>query len=76
MYPSEQPDRHPVKERRTQEGGCIVKEQNELKRRWLQAGLLTIGEVAHKVAQEVHVKDVVPILAGICPGGEDKIFCS
>ena len=53
-----------------------MNEQNELERRWLQAGLLTIGEVAHKVAQEVHVKDVIPILAGICPGGEDEIFRS
>ena len=26
------------------------------------------------VAQEVHVEDVIPILAGIGPGGEDEIF--
>lgn len=51
-----------------------MKEQHELEKRRLQAALLTIGEVAHGVAQEVHVNDVVPALAGICPSGEDEIL--
>lgn len=53
-----------------------MKEENELEKRWLQAVLLTIVEVAHSVAQEVHVNDVIPVLAGICPGGEDEILGS
>lgn len=76
VHPSEHPDRHPIKEGWAQEGGCVIEEQDELERRWLQASLVTIGEVAHNVAQEVQVEDVVPILAGICPGGEDESFCS
>ena len=76
VYPRKQPDRHPVKERRAQERRRVVNEQNELERRWLQAGLLTIGQVANMVAQEVHVQDIISILTGICPSGEDEIFCS
>ena len=53
-----------------------MNEQNELERRRLQAGLLAIGEVAHMVAQEVYVEDIVPTLAGIRPGGEGEVFCS
>lgn len=74
VYPREEPDRH--RERRTQERGRIVDEQNELERRGLQSRLLTIGEVARLVAQEVHINNVVYVLAWICPGLEDKVFGS
>lgn len=76
MYPNEQPGRHPIQERRAQEGGSVFSEQNDLENGRLQAGLEAIVDVARKVAQEVHVKNIVIILAGIQPDGEDKSLSS
>lgn len=76
MYPNERPDRHPIQERRAQEGGCVFSEQNDLENGRLQAGLEAIVDVARKVAQEVHVKNRVITLAGIQPDGEDESFRS
>lgn len=67
MYPNKQPDRHPIQERRAQEGGYVIGEQNELENGRLQVGLEAIVDVARKVAEEVHVKNMVIILAGIQP---------
>lgn len=76
VYPDEQPVGHPIQERWAQDRRCIFAEQDELERRWLQADLLAIGDVAHKMAQEVHVQDAILILARICPGDEHKVFLS
>ena len=74
MYPNEQPDRHPIQERRAQDGGRVLGEQNDLENGRLQAGLEAVVDVARKVAQEVHVKNIVVALAGIQPDGEDESF--
>lgn len=74
MYPNEQPDRHPIQERRAHEGGCVFSEQNELENGRLQAGLEAIVGIARKVAHEVHIKNMVTTLAGIQPDREDESF--
>lgn len=72
MYPNEQPDRHPIQERRAQDGGSVFSEQNDLENGRLQAGLEAIVKVARKVAEEVDIKNIVIILAGIEPDAEDE----
>ena len=76
MHQNDQPVRHPIQERRAQGGGRVFSEQNDLEDGGLQACFEAIVEVARNVAQEVHVKDIVVILAGIQPTGEDEIFRS
>lgn len=59
MYPEEQPDWHPIKEGRAEEGGRMFREQDNLENGWLHPGLQAIIEVARKVAQKVLVQNMI-----------------
>lgn len=74
MYPNKQPNRHPIQEWRAQKGGCVLSEENNLQDGRLQTCLEAVIDVPRKVAEEVHVKNVVSILAGIQPDREDESF--
>ena len=74
MYPNEHPDRHPIQERWAQKGGCVFTEQNDLEHGRLQAQVEAIVHVARKIAQEVHVENVVIAAARVQPDGKDEIF--
>lgn len=52
----------------------MLSEENNLQDGRLQTCLEAVIDVPRKVAEEVHVKNVVSILAGIQPDREDESF--
>jgi hypothetical protein len=74
VYPKEYRCRQQVQGSRAYERRRTFGHQNDLKKGRLYAGLVAIVEVARQVAQEVHVKNMVTLAAGIQPAVEDEIF--